>query len=144
MQLRDVTESDFEAFYQHQLDPEALRMASFPSRDREAFFAHWRTILATPGTFKQTILADDQVAGNIVCWDHHGRWCVGYWLGRDFWGMGIATAALQAALERIAIRPLYAHVAKNNAASRRVLEKGGFVLQGEEGGWLVFEKTENP
>jgi len=141
VQLRDVTEADFEAFYQHQLDPEAIRMASFPSRQREAFFAHWRKILATPATYKQTILAGGQVAGNIVCWDQQGRWCVGYWLGRKFWGKGIATAALKAALERITIRPLYAEVARTNPASRRVVEKAGFVLQGEGRGYLVFEKS---
>ncbi len=144
VQLRDVTEADFEAFYRHQLDPEATRIASFPSREREAFFAHWCKILATPATFKQTILANGQVAGNIVCWDQQGRWCVGYWLGREFWGKGVATAALTAALERIPMRPLYAEVAPTNPASRRVVEKAGFVLQGEEGGYLVFELRARP
>lgn len=144
VQLRDVTEADFEAFYQHQLDPEAARIASFPSREREAFFAHWRKILASPATFKQTILANGQAAGNIVCWDQQGRWCVGYWLGRQFWGKGIGTGALKAALERIPRRPLYAEVARTNPSSRRVVERAGFALQREEGNWLVFELRARP
>ena len=35
--LRDVAESDLDAFYEHQREPEATEMAHFPARDREAF-----------------------------------------------------------------------------------------------------------
>jgi hypothetical protein len=35
--LRDVVESDLDAFYEQQRDPEATRMALFPARDRPAF-----------------------------------------------------------------------------------------------------------
>src|SRR5262245_48229701 len=38
--LREVTEDDLERLFQFQLDRDAVRMAAFPSRDREAFFAH--------------------------------------------------------------------------------------------------------
>ena len=40
--LRDVTEADLPIFYEQQLDPEATQMAAFPSRDRDAFMAHWK------------------------------------------------------------------------------------------------------
>lgn len=59
---------------------------------------------------------------------------LGYWLARRHWGRGIATAAVLAfsrdrmrhhGLERIFALP-YAR----NAASRRVLEKAGFQLEG--------------
>ena len=40
--LREVLVSDLDAFFEHQRDPEATRMAAFPARDREAFDAHWR------------------------------------------------------------------------------------------------------
>src|SRR5205085_7095250 len=39
--LRPVRESDLPVLFEHQADPEAARMAAFPSRDRQAFIAHW-------------------------------------------------------------------------------------------------------
>jgi RimJ/RimL family protein N-acetyltransferase len=52
----------------------------------------------------------------------------GYWLGREFWGKGIATEALSQFFGVVKTRPLFAHVAKHNIASRRVLEKCGFMV----------------
>jgi hypothetical protein len=43
MILRNVTDEDLPIFFEHQRDPEALRMAAFPSRERDAFMIHWRT-----------------------------------------------------------------------------------------------------
>jgi RimJ/RimL family protein N-acetyltransferase len=57
---------------------------------------------------------------------------VGYWLGREFWGRGIATEALSQFLGVVKTRPLFAHVAKHNHGSRRVLEKCGFKVIGED------------
>ncbi len=34
--IREVHDEDLEAFFKHQLDPEALAMAAFPARDRDA------------------------------------------------------------------------------------------------------------
>ena len=124
--LRDVTESDLPIFYEQQLDPEATAMAAFPSRDREPFMAHWTKIMADEKGILKTILFDGQVAGNIVSWEQDGEWEVGYWLGREFWGKGIATRALSEFLKQVKTRPLVAHVAKGNIGSRRVLEKCGF------------------
>ena len=38
--LREVVDSDLDAFFEHQREPEANRMAAFPARDREAFDEH--------------------------------------------------------------------------------------------------------
>ena len=69
-------------------------MALLPAREREAFDAHWRRILADDSLVAGTIEADGEVAGNIGSWEQDGRQLVGYWLGREFWGRGLATAAL--------------------------------------------------
>jgi len=130
--LRDVTESDLPIFYEQQLDPEATQMAAFPSRDRESFMAHWAKIMADDSNILKTILFQDQVAGNIVSWGQANEREVGYWLGRNFWGKGIATKALTEFLIIEKIRPLVAHVVKHNIGSRRVLEKCGFTLSKEE------------
>ena len=46
--IREVESSDLETFYEHQLDPEAIRMAAFVGKDPKdkiAFDAHWDKIL---------------------------------------------------------------------------------------------------
>ena len=78
-----------------------------------------------------TILLEGQVAGSIVSFAQSGKLQVGYWIGRSYWGQGIATKALSAFLGHVKARPLYAHVAKHNIASLRVLEKCGFTICGE-------------
>ncbi len=138
VRLRDVTEADLPIFYEQQLDPAANVMAAFTAKDpadREAFLAHWHDILADDTDITRTIVADEQVAGNLVCYLDSGQREVGYWLGTAFWGKGIATRALSLFLETYSTRPLYARVAKDNLASRRVLEKCGFVVVGEDRGF---------
>ena len=130
--LRDVIASDLLIFFEQQRDPIANEMAAFPARDREAFLAHWAKILADETNILKTIVCDDQVAGNIVSWEHDGEREVGYWLGREFWGKGIATRALTLFLEHVTTRPLNAYVVKHNLASIRVLEKCGFKKMDEK------------
>ena len=60
---------------------------------------------------------------------------VGYWIGQEFWGKGIATQALRLFLEKVALRPMYARAAKDNLASIRVLQKCGFTICGESKGY---------
>ena len=132
IRIRDVTESDLPILFEQQLDPEATAMAAFPSRDRNAFMAHWAKIMAGESNILKTIVFDGQVAGNIVGWESSGEWEVGYWIGKEYWGKGIATKALFLFLDLLRTRPLYAHVAKHNIASRRVLEKCGFKVIREE------------
>ena len=133
IQLRDVSESDLRIFYEQQLDPEATEMASFPSRNEEAFMDHWKNkVLPNDSVLVKTILFNGDVAGNIVCFEQVGEREVGYWLGKEFCGKGIATQALQEFLKTIETRPLYAHVAKHNIGSKRVLEKCGFTIAGED------------
>ena len=128
--LRDVVESDLDAFYEHQREPEANEMAIFPARDRETFDAHWRKILADDSVIKKTIVHEGEVAGNIGSWEQDGRRLVGYWIGREFWGKGVATSALAEFVEEVTDRPLQAWVATSNVGSIRVLEKCGFVQVG--------------
>jgi RimJ/RimL family protein N-acetyltransferase len=133
IQLRDVIESDLPIFYKQQLDSEATAMAAFPSRNEEAFMSHWKNkILANDSVQVKTILFNGEVAGNIVCFEQLGEREVGYWLGKEFWGKGIATQALEEFLKTIETRPLYAHVAKHNIGSKRVLEKCGFAIAKED------------
>jgi RimJ/RimL family protein N-acetyltransferase len=59
---------------------------------------------------------------------------IGYWLGERYWGRGIATEAVRAvtkeAFRRFDLERLFAVPFADNAASIRVLEKAGYVLEG--------------
>jgi RimJ/RimL family protein N-acetyltransferase len=137
--LRDIEENDLPIFFEQQRDPVANQMAAFPARDRDAFMAHWAKIMKDETVILRTILFGEQVAGNLVCFVLSGEREVGYWLGREFWGKGIATRALSEFLKQVKERPLFAHVAKHNIASLRVLEKCGFTLKEEEKNFSVIQ-----
>jgi RimJ/RimL family protein N-acetyltransferase len=126
--LRDVIEEDLPVFFEHQRDPEAVEMAAFPSREREPFYEHWHRIMGDDELVAKTIVFDGEVAGNISSWERDGKRLVGYWLGREFWGRGLATQALAELVEELTVRPLYAEVSTTNVGSVRVLEKCGFTV----------------
>jgi RimJ/RimL family protein N-acetyltransferase len=58
---------------------------------------------------------------------------VGYWLGESYWGRGIVSEALVAvtryALQHHQLTRLFAVPFASNAASCRVLERAGYVLE---------------
>jgi RimJ/RimL family protein N-acetyltransferase len=124
-----VIDDDLPVFYRQQADPESVRMAAVAPRDEPAFMAHWQKVLTRPDTIVRTVLTPDgTAAGHVVCFEADGVPLVGYWIGREHWGQGLATQALQALLEEVPRRPLYAQAACHNVASLRVLEKCGFVV----------------
>jgi len=138
IQLREVSSDDLPIFFEQQLDPEANWMAAFTAKDpadRGAFDAHWAKVLADKGMSIRTILYDGQVAGSVLCHSWEGEPEISYWLGREYWGKGIATQSLALFLQVVTSRPLTARVVKDNIASNRVLEKNGFTLTGE-GKWF--------
>jgi RimJ/RimL family protein N-acetyltransferase len=119
-------------------DPESLRMAAFTPKDpadRDAFDAHWKRIRALPGVRNRTVLADGDVVGSAAVYGEPGEREVTYWIDRAYWGKGIATAVLRDLLAEEPERPLHARVAADNPASRRVLEKCGFVVSGHDRGF---------
>ena len=74
--IREVESSDLETLYEHQLDPEAIRMAAFvckDPKDRVAFDAHWNKILNSSENTTRTIVAEGQVAGYIACYPEGGN-----------------------------------------------------------------------
>lgn len=129
--LRPVEDADLPILLAHQDDPVAAAMAGFPTRAPDAFYEHWAIIRANPTMTTRTILADDVVVGDIVTWVDAGQREVGYWIGREHWGRGYATAALRLLLEEVTERPVFAHVALDNIGSRRVVEHCGFTLVDE-------------
>lgn len=77
-------------------------------------------------------MSDGRVAGYLTSFLRDDVREVGYWLGREFWGKGLATRALREFLAVETRRPLAARVAKHNAGSLRVVQKCGFTITGED------------
>lgn len=145
VRLREVADSDLPVFFEHQREPEGRYMAAFTPRDandRAAFDAHWAKIRADPEITLRTIVVDGQVVGSISSFQWQERLEVGYWLGREYWGKGIATRALAQFLDVVKIRPIYANAAADNSGSIRVLEKCGFRQIGLERGFAQARGAE--
>lgn len=88
--------------------------------------------------FLYAIVYCGQVVGNIGatrCKNIHFRTAeLGYYVNEKFWGRGIATAVVKLLSEKIFdgtdILRIFAEPFADNFASRRVLEKCGFALEG--------------
>lgn len=80
------------------------------------------------GILAGSIGVDDLIPGTT----HNGE--LGYWLGREYRGRGIASEAahqfISYAFDRLSLARLTAHTLESNAASIRVLEGTGFTLEG--------------
>jgi RimJ/RimL family protein N-acetyltransferase len=133
--LRDVVDDDLAIFFEQQLDLDANYMAAFTAKDStncDAFIAHWNRIMVDPTVIIKTMVVAGQVAGYVSSYEEDGKPEVTYWLGKEYWGKGLATCALSDFLAHNATtRPIYARVAKDNIGSLRVLHKCGFTITGE-------------
>ena len=133
--LREVLDSDLSIFFNQQLDEDANFMAAFISRDpknHEEFTKHWKKIRGDNSIIIKTIEYEDSIVGNIASFLMEGKREVSYWIGKEYWGKGIATAALKRFIDIIEERPLFAHVAFDNHGSINVLKKSGFKIIGED------------
>ena len=127
--LREVRDEDLSVLFDQWADPVAAHMAAFTApdhMDRDAFERRWSRLRADETVINRVIVVDGEVAGTIASWGDPDERKVTYWIGRSYWGKGIATCALNAFLAFDTSRPLHARVAYDNAASHRVLEKCGF------------------
>ncbi|MEH6676733.1 GNAT family N-acetyltransferase [Phenylobacterium sp.] len=134
IRLRSVTSADLPIFFEQQRDRSANHMAAFGAadpEDRAAFMARWDRLLKTPGVTARTIVVAGDVAGHIINEAPYGAPSISYWVGKPWWGHGVATGALAAFLEQVEVRPVQARVAKDNIASIKVLQHAGFAIRGQ-------------
>jgi RimJ/RimL family protein N-acetyltransferase len=130
--LRPTTESDLRLIHSFELDPRANELAGTKPRDWPTFAARWAVILAdkdgtATGVTPRVILADGVPVGSVNLSPYEGPESIGYWIGREHWGRGIATRAVEVMLRECPQRPIFATASASNHASLRVLEKNGFV-----------------
>ena len=109
----------------------------YPYTRDDAIF--WITEGSTAnGSINKVILLDGLFVGAVGInpqqgWRSH---CaeIGYWIGEDYWGRGIATRALEMmtaeAFDHFHFKKLYAPVLAPNTRSIRVLEKAGYQREG--------------
>ena len=145
LHLREVIAGDLPIFFEHQRDPLGVYMAAFTVKDpddRAAFDDHWCRLRNDPTILMRTIEVDGQPAGHVSSYVGNVGLEVTYWLGREYWGRGIASAALQAFLLAQTHRPLRGRAAADNAASLRVMEKCGFVRIGDDRGYANARRAE--
>jgi ribosomal-protein-alanine N-acetyltransferase len=135
LSLRPLREDDLPAMFEIQLDEEAQHQAAFvgeTARDRDAYLERWRIFLKDDTIGTKVIELDGDVVGSVGTFPIEGDIELTYWIRKDVWGRGVATAAVAALLEEVTVRPLHARVVEDNVGSIRVLERNGFVRIGSE------------
>jgi RimJ/RimL family protein N-acetyltransferase len=145
LELREVRDEDLPLLFEQWADPVAAHMAAFTTpehMDRDAFERRYARLRADETVLVRVIVVDDEIAGTIGSWGDPGERELTYWIGRSHWGKGIATAALDALLAVDRSRPVYARVAADNLASRRVLEKCGFSVVAADRGFAEARAAE--
>ena len=146
--LRELVESDAQAFYEMDSDPEVHRyLGSTPMRQlaraietiqyvRQQYIdfgiGRWAIIDKQTNEFVGwggMKFRQDLVNGHVNFYD------VGYRLLRKFWGMGYATESAKAsiayAFEKMNLDTVYAMANVDNAASIKALLKSGFKITNE-------------
>jgi RimJ/RimL family protein N-acetyltransferase len=107
----------------------------YTSKHAEDFFAY-ATARCAEGHAIFALEFESRLAGTVGLHPEpqHRRAELGYFIGRPFWGRGLATEAisevLRWAFEERGFNRIAAGVFPENAASKRVLQKLGFTLEG--------------
>jgi RimJ/RimL family protein N-acetyltransferase len=133
--LRPATDADFNALFELESDAVGSDMIAFLPRepgDLDAFTTHWKRISTDETMMIRVIDVDGEFAGYAISFLIDGQRQVGYWVVRELWGRGIASAALDALVAEIPERPLWGSTASDNVGSQRVLQRAGFVFDRTE------------
>jgi RimJ/RimL family protein N-acetyltransferase len=143
--LTKTEKDDLHAFFEFQLDEEANYLAAFTAKDpsdKTAYMEKYTKFLTDPTIHTRTIKVNGVIAGSVAKFEMEGDAEITYWIGRSFWGQGVATNALEAFLKMEQTRPIYGRVAFDNYGSQKVLEKCGFVKTGTDKGFANARQAE--
>lgn len=142
--LRTLKEEDLPTMFEIQLDDTAQHLAAFidnTARDGNAYVQKRLKFLSNDEIIMKVVESGGEVIGSVGTYPIEGEAQVTYWIRKDCWGQGVATAALAALLNEVTVRPVYGRVAENNIGSIRVLERNGFVLVGNEDSFAVGRQS---
>jgi len=140
--LREIVPADAEDLFRIYTDPQVMRYwGSAPLRSIDQARQKIQGIIdafrASEGIrWAFTLKGDDQLIGSGGHWrllKQHRRSEIGYELAPEYWGQGLVTEAFGAILrfgfEQMGLHSVEAQIEPHNQASRRVLEKLGFVQE---------------
>ena len=139
--IREFDRDDIPALVRHADNEKVARSLEdrFPHPYTQADAETWLDHVAAQDPSTQfAIAARAEVIGGIgfrLLEDvYRGTAELGYWLGEDYWGRGLATRAVRAfsawIFEEFPVDRIQARVFDRNPASCRVLEKAGYTREG--------------
>ncbi|MEZ0607699.1 GNAT family N-acetyltransferase [Fibrella sp. WM1] len=143
--LTETDKEDLNVFFTFQLDEEANHLAAFTAKDptdKAAYIEKYTKHLADPTIHSRTIRVNDVIVGSIAKFVIDGDAELTYWIDKQYWGQGVATAALSKFLAIEPSRPIQARTAFDNYGSQRVLEKCGFIKIGTDRGFANARQAE--
>jgi len=142
--LRKLRLSDTENIYRNLQDNEMVKWTlsiPWPYKKQDAIKfirkTHYKIKKKTGYALGIVLNGTNRVIGVVdifhIDWENKNAE-LGYWLGKKYWGKGYTTEAvklmLKFAFEKLKLHRVYANLFEENIASRRVLEKTGFKLEG--------------
>jgi RimJ/RimL family protein N-acetyltransferase len=145
--LRPWNDGDVDDVVRLTADPEIVRWTRIPDPNTPDMV---REFMASAPEGERHMAIVDEVSGELLGAvglqrlhpeGHRGE--IGYWVAGEHRGRGIASRAVdRLAQEVFAARPLRRlelHVHPDNAASRRVAEKAGFIFEGVLRSYVTIE-----
>ena len=129
--ITQLQESDLADMYQElQYSKDQLKELGWIAQcNWEIFYRHYRAIIEMKKLEIFTIRIDGKFGGVVETVDQRDHYAIGYWIGVDYRGQGIATEAIQSVVNQLDSKPIIADTLIDNPASFRVLERLGFVLE---------------
>jgi RimJ/RimL family protein N-acetyltransferase len=141
--LRGPKTKDLESVYDIHSDPEVMRyygVLPYDSTEKAQKHLDWLSSLHKENKGLRPIITlkdEDTYIGDVGYYDYekkHNRAEIGYILGKDYWGNGIMSEALEAMLSygynEMGLNRVQALIDPRNTSSLRVAEKQGFTYEG--------------
>ena len=141
IQIRDfrLTDVDDLVKYANNYNIARFMRDSFPYPYTETNALNWIEFTkANTSALSYAIANEVELIGGIGAFSqndvHRFSAEIGFWIGEPFWNQGIISKSLRAfcnyLFSNYEFNRLFANVFEGNDASKRVLEKAGFVLEG--------------
>ena len=150
--FRDQTLDDLEPFCAMEADPEVRRWVGGAPRTREAAERKFREVYLPPvrnrmGMWATILKEEERYIGYCGVYPNFGEAALGYHLARPYWRRGLATEAARAfvafGFRQLGLSRIVSAVEVGNDASKRILEKLGFVwLRRERNATRAFDHFE--
>ena len=142
-ELKKLKKSDAKSYSKQINNPSVIRFlrdgicSPYSEHEAEQYIAYLNSVDERK-EFVRGIFVDNKAIGAVALsrrdnvYEQNAE--IGYWIGEEYWNRGIMTEALKLmcryAFEMMHLNRVEAEVIFENFASRKVLEKCGFTLEG--------------